>query len=98
MAIGCFINPELRHFKKERRRGARHGITEAQKDHFIAHNAVRRCIKKNFEGIHDCFQRDSENRDAQLKIGWTEEKCIAMDKLARETILVAQPHQAEMHR
>ena len=24
------------------------------------------------------------NRDSQLKIGWTEEKCIAMDKLAQE--------------
>ena len=67
-----------------RPRGARHGKTEAQKQHFLAHNARRRCIKKNFDGIHDRFQRDSENRDSQPKIGWTEEKCIAMDKLAQE--------------
>ena len=40
--------------------------------------------KKNFEGIHDRFQRDPVFRDSQLKIGWTEEKCIAMDKLAQE--------------
>ena len=45
--------------KKGRPRGARHSRTGAQKEHFIAHNARRSCIKKNFEGIHDRFQRDS---------------------------------------
>ena len=70
--------------KKVRPRGARHGKTEAQKEHFVAHNARRRCIKKIFEGIHDRLQRDSVLRDSQLKIGWTEEKCIEMDKLAQE--------------
>ena len=30
------------------------------------------------------FQRDPVNRDSQPKIGWTEVKCIAMDKLAQE--------------
>ena len=35
-------------------------------------------------GIHDRFQRYSVYRDSQLKIGLTEEKCIAMDKLAQE--------------
>ena len=44
--------------KKGRLRGARHGKTEAQKEHFVAHNARRRCMKKNFDGIHDRFQRD----------------------------------------
>ena len=39
--------------KKVRPRGARHGKTEAQKEHFVAHNARKRCIKKNFDGIHD---------------------------------------------
>ena len=70
--------------KKGRHRGARHGKTEAQKEHFIAHNARKRCLKKKFDGIHDRFQRDSTYRDSQLKIGWTEEKCIKMDKLAQE--------------
>ena len=70
--------------KKERPRGARHGKTEAQKEHFLAHNARKRCIKKNFDGIHDRFQRDSVFRDSQLKIGWTEEKSIEIDKLAQE--------------
>ena len=58
--------------------------TDAQKEHFVAHNAWRRCLKKNFDGIHDRFQRDLTYRDSQLKIGWTEEKCIEMDKLAQE--------------
>ena len=70
--------------KKGRPRGARHPKTEAQKQHFLAHNARETCIKKNFEGIHDRFQRGSTYRDSQLKIGWTEEKCIAMDNLAQE--------------
>ena len=61
--------------KKERLQGARHGKTEAQKEHFVAHNARMRCIKMNYDGIHDRFQRDPVFRDSQLKIGWTEEKC-----------------------
>ena len=70
--------------KKERPHGARHGKTDAQKDHFVVHNACKRRIKLSYDGIHDRFQRDPENRDSQLTIGWTEEKCIAMDKLAQE--------------
>ena len=70
--------------KKGRPRGARHGQLEAQKEHFMAHNARKRCLKKKFEGIHDRFQRDSTFRVSQLRIGWTEEKCIEMDKLAQE--------------
>ena len=70
--------------KKGRPHGARHGKTDAQKEHFVAHNARKRCVKKNFDGIHDRFQRDPAYRDSQLEIGWTEEKCIEMDKLAQE--------------
>ena len=40
---------------------------------------------KKFDGIHDRFQRDPTYRDSQLKIGWTEEKCIEMDN--RKTTL-----------
>ena len=43
--------------KKVRPHGAGHGKTEAQKEHFIAHNARKRCIKKNFKRIHDRFQK-----------------------------------------
>ena len=49
--------------------GARHGETEAHKEHFIAHDARKKCIKKNFKGIHDRFQKDLRYRDSQLKVG-----------------------------
>ena len=79
--LGVFSVPHYV-ITKRRPRGARHGKTEAQKEHFMAHNARRRCIKKNFDGIHDRFQFIF--RDSQLKIDSTEEKCIEMDKLAQE--------------
>ena len=40
--------------------------------------------KKKFEGIHDRFLKDSTYRDSQLKIGWSEETCIEMDKLLQK--------------
>ena len=36
--------------------GARHGKTEAQKEHFLAHNARKRCIKKNMMEFKIHFQ------------------------------------------
>ena len=50
----------------------------------MVHNARKRCIKKKFKGIHDRFQQDLRYRDSQLRIGWTEEKCIEMDELAQK--------------
>ena len=50
--------------KKGRPHGNRHGKTEEQRKHFIAHNLRKRCIKKNFEGIHDRFQKDSTLRES----------------------------------
>ena len=35
--------------KKGRLRSVRHGKTEAQKEHFLAHNARRRCLKKKLK-------------------------------------------------
>ena len=70
--------------KKGRPRGARHGRSEAPKEHFVAHNVRRRCLKQKFEGIHDRLLKDSTYRDTQLKIDWTEETCIEVDKLAPE--------------
>ena len=37
-----------------------------------------------FTGIHDRFLRDPVYRESQLKIGWTEQKCIEMDELAQQ--------------
>ena len=70
--------------KKGRPHGNRHGKTEALKEHFIAHNSRKSCIKKGFEGIHDRFQNDLRFRDSQLKIDRTEAKCIEMDEVAQK--------------
>ena len=70
--------------KKERPHGNRHRKTEAQKEHFIAHNSRKICIKKKFEGIHDRFQNDVKLRDSQLRIDRTEEICIKMDEVAQK--------------
>ena len=45
-----------------RPRGARHGKTEAQKQHFLAHNARRRCLKKNFD--------NSRSPPTRFNISW----------------------------
>ena len=50
----------------------------------------KRCRKRvdgqeeHYEGIHHRFLRGAEYRDSQLKIGWTEQKCIELDKLAQK--------------
>ena len=76
--------------KKERLHGARHGKNEAQKQYHIAFNAWKRCrkrvgrknITKEFTIVF--FETKYVHRDSQLKIGWTEQKCTEMDKLAQE--------------
>ena len=70
--------------KKGRPLGNRHGKTEAQKEHFIANNLRKRCIKKNRKRIHDRFQKDLIFRDSQLKIDRTEAKSIEMDEVAQK--------------
>ena len=70
--------------KKERPHGNRQEKTEEHINHFIAHNLRKRCITKNFEGIHDRFQKDLSFRDSQLRIDRTEEECIQMDKDAQK--------------
>ena len=57
--------------KKGRLHGNRHGKTEEQRQHFIAHNIRKRGIKKFFQGIHDRFQQDLRFRDSQLRIDRT---------------------------
>ena len=76
--------------KKGRHHGARHGKTEAQKEYHIAWNTWKRCCKRvdtqgeHFKGFHDRFLRDQVYRESQLIIGWTDQKCIEMDELAKQ--------------
>ena len=69
--------------KKRRPHGHRYGKTEEQRQHHIAHNLRKRCIKKGFEGIHDRFQNHQTFRESQISIDRTEEVCIQIDKDAR---------------
>ena len=82
MEIGSSLNQNYL-IEKGRPRGNRHEETAEQRQHFIAHNLRKRCIKKNFEGIHDHFQKDLKDRDSQLRIDRTEEVCIQMDEVAQ---------------
>ena len=70
--------------KKVRPHGHRCGKTEEQKEHHIAHNLRKRCIKRGFEGIHDRFQKDSIFRESPTSIDRTEEVCTQMDKDAQK--------------
>ena len=68
----------------------RHGKTEEQKEHHMAWNAWKRCCKRvdsqgeHYHCIHDRFLKDRVYRESQLLIGWTEQKCIEMDELAKQ--------------
>ena len=68
--------------RKGRPHGHRFGKTTEQRDHFIAHNLKKRCIKRHFKGIHDRFLRDPEFRTAMLEHDRDEEVCITWDDLA----------------
>ena len=70
--------------KKGRRHGHRYGKTEEQRQHHIAHYLRKRCIKREFERIHDRFLQDPVFRESQISIDQTEEVCIQMDKDAQK--------------
>ena len=61
-----------------------HGKTKEQRDHHVAHNLRKRCIKRNFEGIRDRFLKDHVFRESQLEHDRIEEVCIQMDKDAQK--------------
>ena len=72
--------------KKVRTHRARHGKTEAQKQYPTRGRDVAKELtaRKNITKDFDRCLRGQVYRDSQLKIGWTEQKCIEMDKLAQE--------------
>ena len=83
MATGRFLNPELRHQDGETPRCSARQNRRTERA-FRGPQRAEKMYQKKIDGIDDRFQRDPVFRDSQLKIGWTEEKCIAMDKLAQE--------------
>ena len=84
-ATRCFLNPAHRHQDDLVVLGT--AKTEAQKEHFVPHNARKRCTKKNSVGIHDRFLKDSTYRDSQLK-NWLDWKDVHL----RWTKLMQENH------
>ena len=78
--------------KKERPQGNRPWKTEEQRQHHIAHNLRKRCIKRSFEGIHDRFQNDSTFRETLLSIDRTEKVRIQMDNDAQKDFTYRMSH------
>ena len=70
--------------KKGRPHGHRYGKTAEQRDHFIAHNLRKRCIKRHFQGIHHRFVNDLEFRASQLEHDRNEEVCVKMDEFSHK--------------
>ena len=70
----------LRNQERATHHGARHGITEEQKEYHIAFYAWKRCWKRvdsqgeHYRGVHDRFLKDQISHESQLKSGWTEQK------------------------
>ena len=56
--------------KKGRPHGHRYGKTTEQRDHHIAHNLRKRCIKRHFQGIHHRFVNDPEFRMKRSVSRW----------------------------
>ena len=51
-------------------------------EYHLAHNLKKRCIKKNFQRIHDRFLRDPDFRTAMLEHDRDEDVCIKWDDLS----------------
>ena len=70
--------------KKGRLHGHRYGKLQENKEHYQAHNLKKRCIKRQFKGIHDRFLRDHVFRERTLEKNRDEEVCRAWDVLAEQ--------------
>ena len=63
--------------------GHRYGKTPEKKEYHLAHNLKKRCIKKNFKGIHNRFLRDPDFRKAMLEHDRDEERLYQMGRSCR---------------
>ena len=70
--------------KKGRPHGHRYGKKPGDKEYHLAHNLKKRCIRRQFKGIHDRFLRDRVFRERMIQHNRDEEVCRAKDVLADE--------------
>ena len=68
--------------KKGPDHGARHGKTKEQTEYHTAWNAWKRCCILQVFTI--AFSETKSYRESQLLFGWTEQKCIKIDELAKQ--------------
>ena len=70
--------------KKGKPHGHRYGKAPENKECHLAHNLKKRCIKRNFTGIHDRFLRDRVFRERMLENNRDEDVCREWDDLAEQ--------------
>ena len=70
--------------KKGRLHGHRCGKLPGNKEYYLANNLKKRCIKKDYKGIHDRFLRDPIVRVRMIENSRDEQVCRAWDVLADE--------------
>ena len=70
--------------KKGRPPGHRYGTLPENKEYHQAHNLKKRCIKRQFKGIHDRFLRDHVFRERTIENKRDEDVCRAWDDLAEQ--------------
>ena len=65
--------------KKGRPHGQRYWKLPENKEYYLAHNLKKRCIKRDYKGIHDRFLRDHVFRQRMIENSRDEEVCRAWD-------------------
>ena len=70
--------------KKGRPHDHRYGKTPEKKEYHLAHNLKKRCIKRQFKGIHDRFLRDHVFRERMIQNNRDEDVCRAWHVLAEQ--------------
>ena len=70
--------------KKGRPHGHRCGKTPEKKEYHLVHNLKKRCIQRQFKGIHGRFLRDHVFRERMIQNNRDEDVCRAWDGLAEQ--------------
>ena len=70
--------------KKGRPHGHRYGKLPGNREYYLANNLKKRCMKRDYKGIHDRFLRDHIFRGRMIENSRDEEVCRAWDVLADE--------------
>ena len=70
--------------KRGRPHGHRYGKLPENREYYLGNNLKKRCIKRDYKGIHDRFLRDHVFRGRMIENSRDEEDCRAWDVLADE--------------